>query len=139
MMFKSVLFKDALTSNKDCSYYVGETILPTLDISTIAENSRPASDRQYAFARNMVASVGRCIKLRRTLCGLSKQQFGARLGINGADVDAYERGDKRISAKLLLAAAKHLRVRPTFFFQGKDAPSGSSVDTPARVLEQLAD
>ena len=69
----------------------------------------------------------------------SKQQLGARLGINAADVDAYERGDKRISAKLLLAAAKHLKVRPTFFFQGKDAPSGSSVDTPARVLEQLAD
>ncbi len=57
--------------------------------------------------------------LRRTLCGLSKQQLGARLGIDAAEVDAYEQGEKRISAKLLLETAKHLKARPTLFFQGQ--------------------
>ena len=69
------------------------------------------------FDRSVAASVGRCIMLRRTLCGLSEHQLGTRLGIDSADVEAYEQGEKRISAKILLEIAKILRVRPVFFFQ----------------------
>jgi len=70
-----------------------------------------------AFDRDLVAKIGRCIAVRRELCGLSKQQLGVRLGIASADVDAYEQGAKRISSRLLLETAKQLRARPRFFFQ----------------------
>jgi ribosome-binding protein aMBF1 (putative translation factor) len=69
------------------------------------------------FDRSVAASVGRCIMLRRTLCGLSAHQLSTKLGINSMDVEAYEQGAKRISAKLLLETAKILRVKPSFFFQ----------------------
>jgi hypothetical protein len=53
----------------------------------------------------------------RSLCGLSKLQLGARLGIETADVSAYEQGEKRMSCKLLLETAKQLKATPRFFFQ----------------------
>lgn len=93
-------------------------IMLTLNTQTFPR-SRLRSNRSQNFDRTVAVSVGRCIMLRRTLCGLSKQQLGARMGIGGADVDAYERGDKRISAKLLLEAAKQLRAHPTLFFRGQ--------------------
>jgi hypothetical protein len=43
--------------------------------------------------------------------------MGAKLGIDASEVEAYEHGTKRISAKLLLETAQTLRVRPVFFFQ----------------------
>jgi transcriptional regulator with XRE-family HTH domain len=55
--------------------------------------------------------------MRRSLCGLSKQQLAARLGIDTADVSAYEQGEKRMSCALLLEAAKQLKATPRFFFQ----------------------
>ena len=70
-----------------------------------------------AFDRDLAVKIGRCIAARRSLCGLSKQQLGVRLGVALADVDAYEQGTKRISSRLLLETAKQLRARPRFFFQ----------------------
>ena len=55
--------------------------------------------------------------MRRSLCGLSKLQLGARLGIDTADVSAYEQGEKRMSCKLLLETTKQLNATPRFFFQ----------------------
>ena len=70
-----------------------------------------------AFDRDLAVKIGRYIAVRRSLCGLSKQQLGVRLGIASADVDAYEQGTKRISSRLLLETAKQLGARPRFFFQ----------------------
>lgn len=72
---------------------------------------------ESAFDRDLAVKIGRCIAMRREICGLSKQQLGVRLGIASADVDAYEQGAKRISSRLLLETAKQLRARPRFFFQ----------------------
>jgi transcriptional regulator with XRE-family HTH domain len=55
--------------------------------------------------------------MRRSLCGLSKLQLAARLGIDTADVLAYEQGEKRMSCKLLFETAKQLKASPRFFFQ----------------------
>jgi ribosome-binding protein aMBF1 (putative translation factor) len=69
------------------------------------------------FDPDVAAKIGRVILVRRTLCGLSNQQLGVRLGIDSTDVDAYEQGAKRISCKLLLETAKQLKARPSFFFR----------------------
>jgi ribosome-binding protein aMBF1 (putative translation factor) len=70
-----------------------------------------------AFDQDVALKIGRRIAVRRSLCGLSKEQFGARLSIDSSDVDAYEQGVKRINCKLLLETAKQLKARPRFFFQ----------------------
>jgi transcriptional regulator with XRE-family HTH domain len=54
---------------------------------------------------------------RRSFCGLSKRQLGARLGIDPVEVEAYEQGEKRMSCGLLLETAKQLKAKPRFFFQ----------------------
>jgi DNA-binding transcriptional regulator YiaG len=118
MALDYLVIKDSLTFAHTDSATVGETIMPTLNWQRFAETSRPDPNQPRAFDRSVAASVGRCIELRRTLCGLSKQQLATRLGIDAADVDAYEQGEKRISVKLLLQTAKQLRAHPTIFFQG---------------------
>jgi hypothetical protein len=92
--------------------------LPTLNRLSLVEKSRPGPNQSIALDRSVAASVGRSIELRSTPCGLSKQKLTARLSIDAADVDAYEQDEKRISIKLLLETAKHLRAHPTLFFQG---------------------
>jgi hypothetical protein len=67
------------------------------------------------FDRDLAAKIGKCI--RRKLCGLSKQQLGARLGIGSAEVEAYEQGAKRMGCSLLVQTAKQLSATPRFFFQ----------------------
>jgi len=73
--------------------------------------------RSSPFDRDLAARIGKCIAVRRSLCRLSKQQLGARLGIDSADVEAYEQGEKRMSCQLLLETAKQLKTTPRFFFQ----------------------
>jgi hypothetical protein len=69
-----------------------------------------------AFDQELLARIGNRIALRRSLCRLSEQQLGARLGIDAADVSAHERGEKRMSCKLLFETAKHLKTALRFFF-----------------------
>jgi transcriptional regulator with XRE-family HTH domain len=65
--------------------------------------------------------------MRRSHCGLSKLQLGARLGIDTAEVSAYEQGEKRMSCKLLLETAKQLNATPRFFFQESSYEPGRFV------------
>jgi len=75
-----------------------------------------AAPSSPSFDRDLAAKIGNRIALRRSLCGLSKQQLGARLGIDATEVEAYEQGEKRLSCKLLLETARQLRATPRFFF-----------------------
>jgi len=83
----------------------------------LTDGLREAAGSSQTFDANLAVKIGQHMQARRILCGLSKQQLGTRLDINAADVNAYERGTKRISCKLLLATAKQLRATPRFFFQ----------------------
>ena len=82
----------------------------------LTEDLRDAAGSLPPFDQDATADIGRRIRVRRTFCGLSQQQLGARLGIDFVDVDAYEQGAKRISCKLLLETAKQLKASPRFFF-----------------------
>ena len=84
---------------------------------TLTQELRNAATSSPAFDRDLAAKIGTRIAMRRSLCRLSKLQLGARLGIDTADVSAYEQGEKRMSCKLLLETAKQLNARPRFFFQ----------------------
>ncbi len=83
----------------------------------LSRKLRNAVTSSAAFDRDLAAKVGKRIAVRRNLCGLSKQQLGARLGIDSMEVEACEQGEKRMSCKHLLETAKRLKAAPRFFFQ----------------------
>jgi ribosome-binding protein aMBF1 (putative translation factor) len=60
--------------------------------------------------------VGRRLRVRRTLRGISEEELCRKLGINRNDLNAYEEGIKRVNANMLLRIAKLLDVRPDYFF-----------------------
>ena len=83
----------------------------------LTQELRNAPTSSPAFDWGLAAKIGTRVATRRSLCGLSKLQLAARLGIETAEVSAYEQGEKRMSCKLLLETAKQLRAAPRFFFQ----------------------
>jgi DNA-binding XRE family transcriptional regulator len=83
---------------------------------TLTQELRDAATSSSDFDRELAAKIGSRLAMRRSLCGLSKLQLAARLGIGSADVSFYELGEKRMSWKLLLEAAKQLKATPRFFF-----------------------
>jgi len=60
--------------------------------------------------------VGRRVRLRRTLLGLSQEQLGEALSITFQQVQKYERGSNRISASRLWDIGQILDVPVSFFF-----------------------
>jgi transcriptional regulator with XRE-family HTH domain len=53
---------------------------------------------------------------KRTSLGWSQEQLAKKLKIDPKDVRAYEKGDKRVNAELLLWLCKLFGVRPIYFF-----------------------
>ena len=84
---------------------------------TLTQELRKVAPSSPAFDRDLAAKIGTRVAMRRSHCGLSKLQLGTGLGIDTADVSAYEQGEKPMSCKLLLETAKQLNATPRFFFQ----------------------
>jgi hypothetical protein len=89
----------------------------SINAGFFTQELQDAATSSPAFDRDLAVKIGKCIAVRRNFCGLSKQQLGARLGINPVEVEAYEQGEKRMSCSLLLETAKQLKATPRFFFQ----------------------
>ena len=60
--------------------------------------------------------VGKRVRLRRTLLGMSQEQIGASLNITFQQVQKYERGANRISASRLWDISQILDVQISYFF-----------------------
>lgn len=60
--------------------------------------------------------VGRRLRLRRTLLGLSQEKLGAAIGLTFQQVQKYERGSNRIGASRLFDLSRVLDVPVGFFF-----------------------
>ena len=83
--------------------------------------------------------VGKRIRQRRWLVGLTQQQLGAAVGIKFQQIQKYETGSNRVSASRLWDIADALGVPITFFFEGL-APRAASPGEPlASVPPELAD
>jgi transcriptional regulator with XRE-family HTH domain len=79
----------------------------------------PANERGASTTRSATnICVARRLRIRRMSRGISEQELCEKLGIDRADIDAYEAGTKRVSANLLLRIAELLDVRPDYFFRG---------------------
>ena len=62
-------------------------------------------------------AVGKRVRGRRILMGLSQERLGDDLGVTFQQVQKYERGANRVSASRLYEISKVLDVPPSYFFE----------------------
>ena len=84
--------------------------------------------------------VGKRLRLRRTLLGISQGQLGKAVGLAFQQIQKYERGTNRIAASRLYAFSRVLDVPVAYFFE--DMPrkisgkGGKSVPAPAKRIQE---
>ena len=81
--------------------------------------------------------VGKRIRHRRWLVGMTQQQLAEHVGIKFQQIQKYETGANRVSASRLWDIADALEVEINFFFEGLDQEGGhkqSVENLPADIL-----
>ncbi len=80
--------------------------------------------------------VGKRIRQRRWLIGMTQQQLGEAVGIKFQQIQKYETGSNRVSASRLWDIADALDVPVTFFFDGlEQSEAEGQADIPVDVSE----
>ena len=62
--------------------------------------------------------VGRRLRLKRTILGLSQESVGKEIGVTFQQIQKYERGINRMGASRLYDFARSLGVQVSYFFEG---------------------
>lgn len=81
--------------------------------------------------------VGKRVRHRRWLIGMTQQQLAEKVGIKFQQIQKYETGANRISASRLWDIADALDVQVSFFFEGLEdetASGNGSGSVPADLL-----
>ncbi len=68
--------------------------------------------------------VGKKIRQRRWLTGMTQQQLAEQVGIKFQQIQKYETGANRVSASRLWDISDALEVPVSFFFEGLEAAEG---------------
>jgi transcriptional regulator with XRE-family HTH domain len=80
--------------------------------------------------------VGKRVRHRRWMVGMTQQQLGDIVGIKFQQIQKYETGMNRVSASRLWDIAQALDVSISFFFEGFDddavRPNHATTDLPER-------
>lgn len=75
--------------------------------------------------------VGARMRGLRKQRGLTQTELANALGVTFQQVQKYERGANRVSASMMVRAARCLEVAPAYFFEGVDAlPSDGGPVSP---------
>jgi transcriptional regulator with XRE-family HTH domain len=80
--------------------------------------------------------VGKRIRQRRWLTGMTQQQLAQKVGIKFQQIQKYETGANRVSASRLWDIADALEVPVSFFFEGIEAENSqeTSASVPADIM-----
>ena len=80
--------------------------------------------------------VGKRVRHRRWMVGMTQQQLAERVGIKFQQIQKYETGMNRVSASRLWEIASALGVPVSFFFDGlgNKAADAPSEDLPGDLL-----
>lgn len=78
--------------------------------------------------------VGKRIRHRRWMLGVTQQQLAETVGIKFQQVQKYETGANRVSASRLWDISRALEVPVSFFFEGLE-DDGRTSDVPADFLD----
>lgn len=91
------------------------------------------TERNFRITNNNAVDmhVGKRVRLRRTLLGMSQEQLGTELNITFQQVQKYERGANRISASRLWDIGQILDVPINYFFD--DMTENTMQSSPRRV------
>jgi transcriptional regulator with XRE-family HTH domain len=89
--------------------------------------------------------VGKRLRLRRTILGLSQEAIGNAIGVTFQQVQKYERGVNRMGSSRLFEFSKILSVPVSYFFEDMDksvssptSPSGVAEEAPAFEHEKIS-
>jgi transcriptional regulator with XRE-family HTH domain len=74
--------------------------------------------KEHNMAHPVDQQVGKRIRHRRWLVGMTQQQLADQVGIKFQQIQKYETGANRVSASRLWDIAKSLQVDISFFFEG---------------------
>lgn len=80
--------------------------------------------------------VGKRLKQRRMLLGMTQEQLADKVGVSFQMVQKYEKGSCRVGASRLMQIATALKVEPAFFFdEAEAAPSLGKVSEDSKVID----
>ena len=83
--------------------------------------------------------VGKRIRHRRWLVGMTQQQLAERVGIKFQQIQKYETGANRVSASRLWDIANALEVPVSFFFEGIEAEGAVAEPAAAVPADVMGD
>ncbi|MFD1911758.1 helix-turn-helix domain-containing protein [Halodurantibacterium flavum] len=84
------------------------------------------------------AHVGKRIRHRRWMVGMTQQQLADAVGIKFQQIQKYETGMNRVSASRLWDIANTLNVPIAFFFEGLEKENGAGVQTTDIMADKEA-
>ena len=87
--------------------------------------------------------VGRRIRSRRWLVGITQQDLASKVGIRFQQIQKYETGANRVSASRLWEIAGALGVDVVHFFEGldgsKNLPAETNIPADAALAKEAVD
>ena len=98
---------------------------PNLKLHASSEES--ASKRNNMTKQEVDIHVGKRLRQRRTMLGLSQEALAKAVGITFQQVQKYEKGANAMSASRLYEFACFMRVPVAHFFEGLESQSDAAV------------
>jgi transcriptional regulator with XRE-family HTH domain len=101
---------------------------PNIKIHTPADEA--VSKRNNMTKQEVDIHVGKRLRQRRTMLGLSQEALAKAVGITFQQVQKYEKGANAMSASRLYEFATFMRVPVAHFFEGLDQQAESAAVAP---------
>ena len=79
-----------------------------------------AAQKPNVSKQDVDAHVGKRLRLRRTMMGLSQEAVAKAVGITFQQVQKYEKGSNAMNASRLYEFARFMNVPVAYFFEGID-------------------
>ncbi|MEE3361563.1 MAG: helix-turn-helix transcriptional regulator [Pseudomonadota bacterium] len=83
--------------------------------------------------------VGKRIRHRRWLVGMTQQQLAEKVGIKFQQIQKYETGANRVSASRLWDISDALEVPVSFFFEGIDSEASANTSAASVPSDLMGD
>jgi transcriptional regulator with XRE-family HTH domain len=90
------------------------------------------------MASDIDVHIGRRLRRRRRLLGLTQLKLGEAIGMRFQQIQKYECGANRVTAERLYQIAVALRVPTTYFFEGLPDPAASNESEAADDRDIIA-
>lgn len=82
--------------------------------------------RKSIVKQDIDGHIGKRLRLRRTMMGLSQEAVAKAVGITFQQVQKYEKGTNAMNSGRLYQFAQFMNVPVAYFFEGLDQQSGAS-------------